>query len=1458
LQLPFHPIVRRWFFKRFEKPTPAQEGGWPSIAIGKSTLIAAPTGSGKTLAAFLWSIDRLIQRAANGEIEDVTDVVYVSPLKALGNDIAKNLQAPLAEIFQLAWSEGMLLPEIRVAVRSGDTPAHERQAMVRRPPHILITTPESLYILLTAEKSRQFLKTARTVIVDEIHAVAADKRGAHLALSLERLDALAESPLQRIGLSATQKPIEQVARLLVGSERVTVDGKPECVIVDTGHKRDLELLIELPGQELGPIVRHEIWAGVFDKIVAQVKAHRTTLVFVNTRRLVERVAHQLSERLGEDKVGAHHGSLSRKTRLGVEEKLKSGALPVVVATASLELGIDIGHVDVVCQIGSARSLGVLLQRVGRSGHWLGATPKGIFYPLTRDDLMECVAAMRAVRAGGLDRLTIPEKPLDILAQQMVATVASAASSRKKSEAEAGGIREEGLFRLMRRANPYRALSRAEFDQVLEMLSEGISSRRGRRSAHIHRDRVHGLLRPRRGARLTAITNGGAIPDTADYSVVEFPAETLVGTVNEDFAIESMAGDIFLLGNRSWRIRRVGSGKVWVEDAQGLPPTIPFWIGEAPGRTVELSHAVAQLREDVAARREDPIAAQQWLVAEAGIAETAAEQIVSYVKETCAVLGTVPTQERIVAERFFDEAGGMQLIIHSPWGARINRAWGMALRKRFCVSFDRELQAAATDDGICISLVERHSFPLSDVFSMLPEAAVDDALTQASLASPMFTNRWRWNATRALALLRHNGGKKVAVAIQRMRAEDLLAAVFPEQVMCQDNRSGPVAIPDHPLVNETMLNCLHEAMDSEGLKTVVARIARGEIETICVDTPVPSPMAHEILNANPYAFLDDAPLEERRARAVSLRRVDPWLDREFGHLDAETIAEVRRQAWPEVRNADEFHDFLLGVGILPLARATEWLPFAESLLRSGRATVADWPAQGNVQNHRAYVAAERWSLACALMPQATATPVLRLSSNLSGASISEEDAWRRVIQGWLDVLGPTTAAELGKMLGLPLRKIDRALLALEAAGAIMRGNFTRKTGDVEWCERGLLARIHRLTLGRMRKEIEPALSAEFMNFLLAWQHVTPETQLRGRNGVLRVIEDLQGLELPAPAWEQHVLPARVRDYDPGDLENLCLAGVVAWGRLRSEIPIIDDEGVGTPKKPRRRQRGPTRSAPIAFLLREEREFFFSGALTALEELSVLTPMAREVAQFLQRHGASFLGDIAAGTGLLKVKAEEALWELVARGVATGDGVAGLRVLLTPEMKRQGGRARLRVISGGQARLAGGGQARARMMPIGRWSLWRAGSRTEDIGQEKICEHQARQLLRRYGIVMRELLARESSMPSWRALQQVYRRLEARGEIRGGRFVSGFVGEQFALPEAVEHLRAQRRAQQSSEPVVLAASDPLNLAGIITSGDRVSPYSNQVVAFENGRATEIGPLGAVRSRLQQRSAATERRL
>ena len=1422
----------------------AQQRGWEAIADGKSTLIAAPTGSGKTLAAFLWSVDGLIKRALAGELDERTRVVYVSPLKALGNDIAKNLQAPLAEVYRIAGRQGILLPTIRIAVRSGDTPAHERQAMVRRPPHILITTPESLYILLTAPRSREFLKTAETLIVDEIHAVAQDKRGAHLALSLARLDDLTGRPLQRIGLSATQKPIEEVARLLVGSDHIDSDGKPACAIIDVGHRRDMELSIEVPDEELGPIIRQDIWAAVYDKLAEQIKKRRTTLVFVNTRRLVERVAHQLTERLGEDAVGAHHGSLSRKTRLDVEEKLKCGQYSAVVATASLELGIDIGHVDAVCHIGAPRNLAVLLQRVGRSGHWLGAIPKGIFYPLTRDDLLQTVAAIRAVRQGELDELAIIDKPLDVLAQQMVATVASleeAATSagppqRKREES---GWSESHLWRLVRASYPYRNLPREDFDQLLEMLSEGVETRRSRRSAYLHRDRIHSRLRARRGARLTAITNGGAIPDTADYRVVEFPSETFVGTVNEDFAIESLAGDIFLLGNRSWRIRRVASGTVWVEDARGLPPSIPFWMGEAPARTRELSTAVSELRKAVAERLPDRAGAAAWLMGEVSMPQGAAEQIADYVAETVRVLGTVPSQDKIIAERFFDEAGGMQLIIHSPWGGRINRAWGLALRKRFCVGFDRELQAAATDDGLCISLVEQHSFPLGDVFSMLRPGNLEYNLTQAALASPMFDNRWRWNATRALAVRRHSGGRKVPVALQRMRAEDLLAAVFPEQVMCQDNRSGPVELPDHPLVKETISDCLHEAMDIDGLAEILGDIEKGSIETLAIDTPAPSPMAHEILNANPYAFLDDAPLEERRARAVSLRRVDPRLAQEFGRLDPAAIDEVRKQAWPEVRNTDELHDLLLGLGILPLHDRPDWRSLAEALIEAGRAAVATWRLE-DVERH-AYVAAERADWVRLAVGGAAFAPPIELPLGFGETATTPEAADRAIVQGWLEVAGPVTAGGLAERLGLPRMKIEAALIALESAGAVLRGEFSaagRLGDETEWCDRVLLARIHRLTLGRMRKEIEPVSAAEFMRFLLAWQHAAPGTHLRGRDGVLQVVKQLQGLELPAPSWEQHVLPARIEPYDPADLEYLCLAGVVAWGRLKVGAAVGPQ--LSSPERRGKRILAPARNAPISLLVREDLDALADATTARFDQIASLSPMALEVARYLERHGASFLNDIARGTGLLKVKVEEALWQLVAHGLASGDGIAGLRVLLTPEHKRVERRRSLHVISGGKSP--------ERSMPVGRWSLWRKGSAEGSVSHDAAAERRARQLLERYGIVFRELLARETIMPPWRSLLSIYRRLEARGEIRGGRFVDGFVGEQFALPEAVDALRRMRREHAPEETVILSAADPLNLLGIVTAGGRVSPYANAAIAYRNGLPAGAGALGELISRLQ----------
>ena len=1503
----FHPLVRDWFRERFGKPTPPQAAGWKEIARGRDTLIAAPTGSGKTLAAFLWSINRLI--APPEPSRDHTYVVYVSPLKALGNDIQKNLQEPLAEITRSGRRQGLPLQDIRTAVRSGDTPATERQRMISHPPHILITTPESLYILLTAERSRQVLKHAHTVIVDEIHAVAGDKRGAHLALSLERLDALAGTPLQRIGLSATQKPMDDIARLLVGTRRLRRDGTPKCAIVDVGHKRELDLSIEVPDQELGPITSHALWAEVYDRIVQQIQSHRTTLVFVHTRRLVERVAHQLTDRLGEGKVLAHHGSLSRKTRLEAEQKLKAAEVPVVVATASLELGIDIGHVELVCHIGAPRSIATLLQRVGRSGHWLGAVPKGILYPLTRDDLLQSAAAVYAVRRGELDRIGLVRQPLDVLAQQMVATVASLTPAHKPGETlpllpEAKpppGIAEEDLWDLVRGAYPFRDLSRGDFEQVLQMLCEGVAPARGRRGAHLHRDRVNRMLRARRGARLVSITNGGAIPDTADYDVVEAHSETFVGKVNEDFAIESLAGDIFLLGNTSWRIRRVASGKVWVEDAHGAPPTIPFWLGEAPGRTLELSRAVSDVRETVArraaagadageaasseraaagARGETP---ESWLRRETGMGPAGAEQIVAYVNETRAVLGCVPTVDRIVAERFFDESGGMQLVLHTPFGGRINRAWGLALRKRFCVNFDFELQAAATDDGIVISLTDRHSFPLDTVFSYLNPATVERDLAQASLAAPMFTNRWRWNASRALAVERFSRGKRVPMQIQRMRAEDLLGAVFPDQVMCQDNRAGPVNLPDHPLTRETMENCLREAMDVDGFRETLEQLGRGEIATVAVETPAPSPMAHEILNANPYAFLDDAPLEERRARAVALRRTDPDLAQGIGALSPEALDEVKGQAWPDIRDADELHDLLLTVILMPVREAGPWQRYAEELMAARRVTVAEHVGRGQTF----YVAAECLAEAHAVLGDFRMAPPVaapdmgqpdignlgapehlnrhsRESGNPEGGvgypdnaeaepsaestvPLSSDDAaLQRIVQGWMEISGPVTTEGLAARIALPVESVAGALAALEVSGVVLQGRFSPGAGPdapLEWCERRLLSRIHRLTLGRLRREIHPVSAADFIRFLLRWQHVQPGSQLHGRDGVHQVIRQLQGMELPAPAWEQHVLTARIAAYDPADLEHLCLAGVVAWGRLRRDTGGPEDDPAVArlwdatplairPANGKTRRTTPTRSAPLAFVVREDLPHFLEPEALDWRGIQGLSAAALDVAAYLEANGASFLADIARGTGHLTVRTERALWELVTRGQVTGDGIAGLRMLLTPELKRKENRRGRKGVA-------------AQTMPVGRWSLWRK----EDPGTpEAAAETLARQLLQRYGVVFREVLARETRCPPWRLLLQAYRRMEARGEIRGGRFVNGFVGEQYALPDAVESMRTVRRLPADKEPVIVSCTDPLNLVGILTPGPRVPVQSRQFIAYLNGAPAEIGPLGNVLSRVQ----------
>jgi len=1394
----FHPAVRTWFERRFpDGPTAPQAGGWDEIAAGRDTLIAAPTGSGKTLAAFLVCIDRLYRaHQASVGVLDGPQVVYVSPLKALAVDIHQNLEAPLREIGEVAARLGLTAPDVRVAVRTGDTAASERAAMLRRPPHFLITTPESLYLLVTAERSRAMLGGVRTVIVDEIHAVAGNKRGSHLALTLERLVHLVHDAPQRIGLSATQRPIEAAARLLVGigADRSNPDGSPRCSIVDIGHQRDLDLALELPDDELGAVASAEQMGEILDRIAEHVRAHRTTLVFVNTRRMAERVAHQLGERLGENQVAAHHGSLSKDRRQRVEARLRAGDLRALVATASLELGIDIGPVELVCQIGSPRSFATFLQRVGRSNHTRFGTPRGVVYPTSRDELVECAALLRGVRAGRLDAIIQPVAPLDILAQQIVAECAAEEWS------------EDDLFELVGRAAPFAELSREDFDEVVELISEGIRTGRGRRAAYLHRDRINGRLRARRGARLAALTSGGAIPETGDYRVVAEPDDTFVGTVNEDWAIESMAGDVFLLGTTSWRIRRVESGTVRVVDAQGAPPSVPFWLGEAPGRTEELSGEVSDLRMAVGERLMPGHAdtARRWLEEECGIEQAASDTIVRYLGAGLAALGMLPTKDTIVLERFFDESGGMQLVGHAPFGARVNRALGLALRKRFCVTFDFELQAAASDDAILLSLGPQHSFPLERVPKFLASKTVEGVVRQAVLTSPMFAARWRWNLNRALAVLRMRGGRKNPAPIQRMEADDLMAAVFPTLAACQENVApGPLEIPDHPLVRQTLHDCLHEAMDIDGLRELVAGIESGLVQVVVRDTTEPSVLAHEILNGRPFTYLDDAPLEERRSRAVQLRRGLPVEARDLGRLDPDAVDRVRQEVRPDARDADELHDLLMTVvGLRPIQ---DWRPWFDELVQEHRALTV-YGASAEL-----WCAVERRPALELLFPGARIEPDHR--SPVAVSPIDRDAGAAELLRGHLEYRGPSTVLDLAEATGLPESEVAIGVARLEGEGFAFRGHFASLDGPEEFCARRLLARIHGYTQQRLRREIEPVTAQDFMRFLLRWQHVAPGTQREGRLGVLAVVEQLQGFEVAAGAWEDAVLRSRVVGYRGEWLDDLCLSGDVTWGRLSGRNGHADEV-------PRRSGMTPSRATPITLAIRDDLPWLLQAARGDRTPPEPNPGRTGDVVGALRRHGALFQSDLATLTHRLPGEVGEALWEAVARGLVTADGFEAVRSLLyRRNVARAPDRRRLRRGSRGVA-------ARS----AGRWSLLPGVTATEDA--DELAEAMAEQLLARWGVVFRDLLARESLAVPWREMLWALRRMEARGTIRGGRFVNGFSGEQYAAPEAVDVLRSVRKLPRSGEAIRISAADPLNLVGIVLPGPRVPALPTNSLTYIDG--------------------------
>lgn len=1462
----FHPAVAAWFAATFPRATEAQQRAWPLIQRGQPTLIAAPTGSGKTLTAFLAAIDALVRESVETPLPDETRVLYVSPLKALSNDIRVNLLAPLAGIGAELEAMGLPAHGIRTAVRTGDTPQAERNAMRRRPPHILVSTPESLYVLLASDSGRAMLAGVRTVIVDEIHAVAGNKRGSHLALSLARLDALCERPPVRVGLSATQKPLSAVADFLSGTGKT-------CEIVDVGHVRKRDLALELPPVPLEAVIANEVWERVYDRLAELSAQHRTTLIFVNTRRMAERMARHLADRIGGEHVAAHHGSLAKEYRLDAEQRLKRGALRVLIATASLELGIDIGDVDLVCQIGSPRSIASFLQRVGRSGHHVGGLPKGRLFPTSRDDLIECAALLDCVRRDELDVLRIPVAPLDVMAQQIVAEV---------------GLREweeDALFALIRSATPYATLDRAHFDAVLRTLAEGYTGRQGVRGAYLHRDTVSGTVRARRGAKMTAVTSGGTIPDNADFTVVLEPSGQNVGTVHEDFAVESLAGDVFQLGNTSYRIQRIEAGKVRVVDAHGAAPNIPFWIGEAPGRSDALSLGVARLRAEIDRLLGDRLPgsvddigdgaaaidhAVGWLQTHIGLHEDAARQIVEYLARARAALTALPTHDTLVMERFFDESGGMQLVVHAPYGSRINRAWGLALRKRFCRTFNFELQAAATEDAIVLSLSESHSFALDEVWHYLKSSSAEHVLVQALLDAPLFNVRWRWNATTALALPRFLGGRKVAPQLQRMKSDDLLAAVFPDQAACLENIVGERELPDHPLVEQTLDDCLHEAMDSEGWIALLRRMEAGELRLIARDLPAPSPLAMEVLGARPYAYLDDAPIEERRTQAVLNRRwTDPASTDDMGALDAGAIEAVADEAWPNARNADEMQEALMSLACITEAEASAnagWPEWLAALAAGGRAMLHDVNGETSL-----WVARER--LACVRAAYGVNVGInvgIDVAAAQGDGPWTRDDALVELLRARLSGFGPQTLAEIAAPLALPEGTVAIALAQLEREGYVMRGRFTpgRPAGATaeQWCERHLLARIHRYTIRKLRREIEPVERQDFMRFLFAWQHLSEDTRLQGSDALPQALAQLEGFEAPAGAWESELLAPRVKEYAGLWLDDLCRAGRIVWTRLGA---------------PASASGGPVRATPLVLLPRRQLATWHAMPANATE--IEVSPRAARVLEALRQHGAMFYDELAHDARLLPAELENALGELVATGLVNADSYAGLRAMLVPASKRN---------TMDRRRRRGAGPT---MEEAGRWALVRrpdavtVTTRASEIVADTVVtdaaasppspapraagirrtdpetlEHIAMTLLRRYGVMFWSLLEREAAwLPSWRELLPVYHRLEARGEVRGGRFVAGLSGEQFALPEAIPLLRDMRRRPHDGELIAISAIDPLNLCGTILPGDKVPALTGNRILFRDGIAiaTQVSgkfhylqtPAPAERDMLQARLVA-----
>jgi len=1485
----FHPAVRAWFAERFGDPSPAQTLGWPVIAgcdspPGHDVLLCAPTGSGKTLAAFMWAIDRLFRDAERGELGDRVSVLYVSPLKALANDIRVNLEEPLAGIRQMAHrvaaaerhsDEVKPILEVRAGVRTGDTSANERSAMLRRPPHILVTTPESLFILLTSPRFRQSLSAVRYVILDELHALASNKRGAHLMLTLERLErmvrATGASRPARIGLSATLNPIERLAGFLAGSE-TDADGarrpRPVKVVRAQGsddRARAMDLQVIAPGPDLGALATHQHWEAMYDAVAALVREHRTTLVFTLSRRWAERIALNLQKRLGNDAVLAHHGSLARAERVAAEQRLKRGELRALVATASLELGIDVGAVELVCQIDTPKSISAAIQRIGRSGHQLDATPKGRLFALTLDDLLECAAAVRAIRHGRLDEVEIPAGCLDVAAQQIVAIAA-----------EEDEIGEADLLRLLRGAYNFAEFDRASLAHLLDQMAAELPARIQGAAPKIFYDRIGARVRARRGARMAAITSGGTIPESGNLDVVIESQGRKIGDVEEDFAQESSRGDIFALGSMPWRVLGISRNRFLVEPAPGMAPSLPFWQTEAAGRSPALSSEVSELRGEIFERiaRGDEAAAAAFLSAECAMDDRAARQAIDYVRRGQGALGAIPNQRTIVVERFFDGLGGTQVVIHSPFGMRVNRGLGLAIRKRLCQSFDFEIQASAIDDAVLLALNARHSFPLESLMAMISSRSVRHVLGQALLAAPMFEVRMRHVATRALAVMRSSRGRKVPAWIQRLRAQELAAAIFPGREACQENRPPDVELPEHFIATETMHECLTESTDIGRIEELLRAIEQGATRVVTVDAIAPSVFAHRILLAWDYSFLDDGERANRRSRTVSLNRAMAEDVLRTEDLSAMLAADAVESVEAEVsgramarraRDRDELYQMIRAHGAL----ATSVLE--ERVAGEANAVLSALEGEGRVVRVRfssgaaeMLIAGEDVALFGAAYPDALferhAEAQPPVESSLP--ALEADDAEREIVRRAMATSGPVEIAELAERLKMAPATLEKHLLALEAKGLIFRGHFTPRrpalgatrgravtagaatASPEQWCDRYNLEKIHRLTLNRLRAETEPCADHDYAAFRLRWNHVGGAGIAADQSGVAAVLEQLSGVALSPELWERAILPARIPGYRPEWLDLLCLGGEVVWAAVPGEDAA--DEVPARITFLRRRRAGAARfneaaadDAAAEFTDRDERRVFLA----------------------LAAGGAQYLDQLAERAGMAERTVLAALWRLAAAGRVSNDSFAPLRLLwaapeavraMAPGAHRRARhdaalRARLRSSVTGRWSALGTGTAAQAAAPVPSTGSGGAGGiagsapsgageacASARVSERDLARERAETLLNRNGIVTREMLGLESEPMAWHEISFALRRMEYAGSIRRGYFVRGLSGEQYALPAALEMLAASRNLNPAREhPIALSAADPANPYGAVLPGCGVAREAGNFVVLRAGR-------------------------